>query len=194
VSNPPVIPHVVLRARAGDQRACKELYDAHFNRVYGYCVTFCRGDRTRAADLAQEAFIKAFLALPGLEDPAAFPAWLLTITRRCCFRHAEATARERQALSRFAQEPEAEVAPLDAPKSDPDRVAQLGKEILDGCPDDALRETARLFYGDPPLSTRDIGQRLGVSQTAVTTRLSRFRDWARRRLLARLARDLEEVP
>jgi RNA polymerase sigma-70 factor (ECF subfamily) len=194
VPNAKVIPHVVLRARAGDPKACRELYDANVDRVYGFCLAFCRGDRERAADLSQETFVRAFRALSSLEDPVAFPAWLISIARRCCLRHADATARERAALSRFALEPTNEPSRPDAPRLRPDEVTRLGREILAQCPDEALRETATLFYGDPPHSTREIADRLGISETAVTTRLSRFRDQARRRLLARLARSLEDLP
>ncbi len=40
-----------------------------------------------AEDVAQEALLLAFKALPSLEEPAKFPAWLHAITRRCALRH-----------------------------------------------------------------------------------------------------------
>jgi RNA polymerase sigma-70 factor, ECF subfamily len=39
-----------------------------------------------AEDVAQEALLLAFKALPSLEDPARFSAWLHSITRRCAWR------------------------------------------------------------------------------------------------------------
>jgi RNA polymerase sigma-70 factor (ECF subfamily) len=39
-----------------------------------------------ADDVAQEALLLAFKALPSLEEPAKFPAWLHAITRRCALR------------------------------------------------------------------------------------------------------------
>jgi RNA polymerase sigma-70 factor, ECF subfamily len=39
-----------------------------------------------ADDVAQEALLLAFKALPALEEPAKFPAWLHAITRRCALR------------------------------------------------------------------------------------------------------------
>src|SRR5512136_3407576 len=40
-----------------------------------------------ADDVAQEALLLAFKALPSLEDPAKFAAWLRAITRRCALRY-----------------------------------------------------------------------------------------------------------
>lgn len=193
MSVPSVIPYVVVRARTGDPKACRELYEQHIGRVFGFCLTFCRGNRDQASDLAQETFVKAFQALTELEDPGAFPAWLMTITRRTCLRWAEGSARERAALSAYAREPTSEEPSPDV-RVNPDRVTQIARELLESCGEGQLAETARLFYGEPPLSIREIAERLGLSQTAVTTRLSRFRDHARRRLLARLARAPEELP
>jgi RNA polymerase sigma-70 factor (ECF subfamily) len=39
-----------------------------------------------ADDVAQEALLLAFKALPSLEEPAKFAAWLRAITRRCALR------------------------------------------------------------------------------------------------------------
>ena len=95
---------VVARARAGDPAALRQLYEQHFDAVFGYCLAFCRGDREQARDLSQEAFTRAFASLPELRDPAAFPKWLKTTTRRCCLRWIERKEREREALRQLADE------------------------------------------------------------------------------------------
>ncbi len=41
------------------------------------------GDYHRAADAAQDAFVKAYENLPGLRKPASFGPWLMKIARRC---------------------------------------------------------------------------------------------------------------
>jgi len=175
----------VARARAGDAAACRELYDEHADRVFGFCLAFCRGDREAARDLTQEAFTRAFAALPGLRDPQAFPKWLMTTTRRCCLRWIERRQREKAAVERLVHEPR----PAGGGSARAERVVA---EVIDACPDERLRQTAQLFYRDPPHSTAEIAALLGLSQTAVTTRLMRFRAWARRRMLARLASALEK--
>jgi DNA-directed RNA polymerase specialized sigma24 family protein len=81
------------------------------------------------------------------------------------------------------------------PKHSPargDHAQRIVAEVIDACPDPKLREAALLFYREPPHSTEEIAQRLGLSRTAVTTRLMRFRAWAKLRMMGRLAQALEE--
>ncbi len=161
---------LITRARRGDAAAWRELYATHAPAVYGYCLTFCRGDKASADDLCQDSFAAAFAALPDLQDDGAFPGWVRVIARRRCLHWLETRRREADALSTWKAEP----PPV--PSSDRDH---LGRMVLDGCPDAVLKETASLFYGDPPASTGEIAERMGVTVTAVTTRLHRFRLWAR---------------
>jgi len=41
------------------------------------------GDHSSAADVSQEAFVKAYRELPGLREAGAFGPWLMRIARRC---------------------------------------------------------------------------------------------------------------
>lgn len=166
---------LVARARRGDAGAWRQLYDQHAPSVYGYCVTFCRQDRASADDLCQETFTAAFAALPELQDDGAFGGWVRVIARRRCLRWLESRQREAGALAQLKTEPVVAHAPL-AARPDLDHLARL---VLDACPDPTLKQTAGLFYGDPPASTGEIAERTGVTVTAVTTRLHRFRAWAR---------------
>lgn len=175
---------LVARARRGDAAAWRALYDAHAPAVYGYCLAFARGDADVAADLCQDTFAAAFAALGDLGDDGAFGAWVRTIARRRCLRWIDGRRREAQAVERLTHEPHA------ASERD---LTPLAHAVLDACPDPALRETAALFYGDPPASTGEIGARLGLTVTAVTTRLHRFRTWARVFALRRLDQLHEEV-
>lgn len=174
------------RARAGERAALRGLYDDHVDAVYGYCLRFCRGDAEAASELTQEAFATAFSRLDALREDAAFPGWLMTTTRRLCLRWIEGRQREHQALVAYAAEPR------DRSENARDRTSAIVREVIEACPDAGLRDAARLFYTPPPRSTASIGRELGLSRTAVTTRLMRFRQWARKRMLGRLAAALEE--
>jgi RNA polymerase sigma-70 factor (ECF subfamily) len=181
------VPLLVVRARAGDRAAQRALYEEHVDRVFGYCLAFCRGDRETARDLTQEVFVRALGGLAELRDPGAFPAWLMTTARRCCLRWIERRQAERAAVERMAVEPA-------VTRTHVGGTEQVVAEVIEACPDENLRATARLFYREPPHGTAEIGALLGISQTAVTTRLLRFRAWARQRMLGRLASALEEEP
>jgi RNA polymerase sigma factor (sigma-70 family) len=52
------------------------------------------GDYHRAADAAQDAFVKAYEKLGALRKPAAFGPWLMKITRRCALDLARRTPKE----------------------------------------------------------------------------------------------------
>lgn len=183
----PPLDLTVVRAQRGDRAAFRELYERHVDAVFGYCLAFARGDRDRAADLAQDAFITAFSALDDLDDPARFSGWLRTIVRRTCLRWVQRRQTEGSVLARMADEPDP------GPLRDDRGLARAVREVIAACPDPGLRAAAELFYTEPPHSTAEIAARLGLSQTAVTTRLHRFRSWARQQMVARLALALEDA-
>jgi RNA polymerase sigma-70 factor, ECF subfamily len=66
---------LIERARKGDARAFERLYREHVGRVNGLCLRLTR-DHDQAADCTQEAFIKAWKALPKFEARASFSTWL----------------------------------------------------------------------------------------------------------------------
>jgi RNA polymerase sigma-70 factor, ECF subfamily len=179
------ITDLVHRARDGDRGACQALYESHLSAIWGMCRAFARGRQELAADLCQDAFTTAFSQLDSLHDPERFSGWLKTITLRTCLRWAERQRTEAAALRRLADEPSPAA-------SHTEHRAKVVADVIEACTDDALRQPAELFYGDPPLSTEDIATQLGLSRTAVTTRLHRFRTWARQRMLGRLAEALED--
>lgn len=148
------------------------------------CNAFARGRQELASRLCQDSFTTAFSQLGSLQDPQRFGGWLKTITRRTCLRWAEKQRVEAQALRERAEEPA-----TGGPHAD--HRAKVVSEVIAACRDDGLRQPAVLFFGDPPVSTEDIATQLGLSRTAVTTRLHRFRTWARQRMLGRLAEALE---
>ncbi len=66
---------------SGAMPACwPELIDRFEDIAVASAVGLC-GDLDEAPDIAQEAFVLAFRHIAGLQDPAAFPAWLLRLVR-----------------------------------------------------------------------------------------------------------------
>jgi RNA polymerase sigma-70 factor, ECF subfamily len=65
----------IERARAGDAAAMRALYDRYAPRVWA-AVRRLAGDDALAEDWAQEAWVRAFRALPGFRGESRFSTWL----------------------------------------------------------------------------------------------------------------------
>ena len=66
------------RARAGDQAAFGRLFEQYHAPILNYLHRMV-GDRALAEDLTQDAFVKAYNALPGTRPDLAFKPWLYRI-------------------------------------------------------------------------------------------------------------------
>jgi len=69
---------LVLRSQGGDLAAFDQLIRRHQERVYA-TVYHMTANHEDAADLTQEAFIKAYNALPGFKGDSGFFTWLYRI-------------------------------------------------------------------------------------------------------------------
>jgi RNA polymerase sigma-70 factor, ECF subfamily len=73
------------------------LYQRYHGALHAFCMRKM-GDREEAADVVQEAFLNAWLALRGGFEPAAPYAWLLTIARNLCVSRYRAKGSRIQAI------------------------------------------------------------------------------------------------
>ena len=71
---------LVQRARNGDERAFAELVRRHQDRIFRFVLRMT-GSRDESMDLTQDAFMKAWQALPRWEPQAQFRTWLFQIAR-----------------------------------------------------------------------------------------------------------------
>jgi RNA polymerase sigma-70 factor (ECF subfamily) len=78
-----VAPAVLARAKGGDQRAFTELVRHYDHRLRALAYRLL-GDRAAMDDALQEAYVKAFRALPGFRGDAGLGTWLYQITYRAC--------------------------------------------------------------------------------------------------------------
>ena len=68
---------VLVRASSrGDMAAFEALYRRHLRRVHGVILRLVGGQNGRAEDLTQEAFVRAWQALPSYRFESAFGTWL----------------------------------------------------------------------------------------------------------------------
>lgn len=153
---------LVARARAGDERAMGALVDRHQGAVYRTALSVVR-DETVAADVAQDAFLKALRGLESFRGDAAFRTWLLSI----------AGNEARSALRRAGRRRETaldDAGPLQAREPDPAEIAEVRLEAervrasLARLPEkQRMAVTLRLEEG---LSFREAGEVIGSSEGA----------------------------
>lgn len=131
-----------------------ELFQWYGDAVYRLAWSYT-GSRADAEDVAQTVFLKLMERKPDLE-PGKERAWLLQVTANEC-----------RSLSRRRTVPLDEIETLSAQEEETvlRQVLSLGR---------GEREVLYLFYYEG-YSTKEIGQMLRLSQTAVTTRLQRAR-------------------
>ena len=75
---------LVRRAQAGDYTAFDALVTKHRGKVYAMIMNMIKNDAD-AWDLAQDAFIKAWKALPKFENRSKFSTWLFRISHNVVY-------------------------------------------------------------------------------------------------------------
>src|SRR5829696_2775981 len=88
---------LVRRAKAGEQEAFGALVLAHQQFVYNLAWR-ALDDPHEAEDVAQEAFVRAWLALPNFRAQAQFRTWLYRIVTNLCYNRLPRLRRELRAL------------------------------------------------------------------------------------------------
>lgn len=71
----PTEGELVQRSRSGDTAAFEWLYRAHAGRVHAVCLRLL-GDRGRAEEATQDAFVRAWQRLGSFRGDSAFGSWL----------------------------------------------------------------------------------------------------------------------
>ena len=124
--------------------------------------------RQHAEDVAQDAWLLAFKALPSIETPRSFPAWLAAITRHRALRFGK---REQERQSRNVLMDQVLLENLDSlsqPFEDKSDDEEL-KRALEGLAKDYALVLRMRFIDEMPL--KRIAAFLGLSLTTVKWRL-----------------------
>jgi RNA polymerase sigma-70 factor (ECF subfamily) len=169
--------------------AFEAFVEAYGDRVYRFGRRMC-GDRDDAQDVLQDTLIAAYRALKTVEHPEALRSWIYRVASNACL----------MMRRRGKHEPERELSLEELMPAGPDGPRA---EIPDPAelPDSELARTevverVRAAIGDLPpslrivlvmrdmegLSTQEVGEALGIGESAVKMRLHRARLHLRRLL------------
>ena len=89
----------VAQAAAGDRVAFERLYRQHVNRVFSLCARMV-ADRTRAEELTQDVFVRAWEKLHLFRGESSFSTWLHRLTVNVVLNARKSEGRQR---SRFEE-------------------------------------------------------------------------------------------
>jgi RNA polymerase sigma-70 factor (ECF subfamily) len=174
---------LVRLAQEGSPEAYEELVTRYQSKVYSMALSFTR-NREAADDLAQEVFLKAFLALPKFHGKSEFGTWLYRIS----INHVRDYLRKKGRAKEVSLDDVAEVSFSDreqAERAEMEKETEarrtLVQKFVQGLPEKyriilTLRDIQGLPY-------EDISRVLRLSPGTVDSRLHR----ARRMLRVKLA-------
>ena len=170
-ANEPSDGECARRAQAGDRTAYSILVRRHQAALHRHLSRMV-GSGEDALDLTQEAFVRAWQALPQWEPDAQFRTWLFRIAS-----NAALDVLRRRATVRF--EPLDETFESADPGAGPERLAQAAQELrrLEA----ALARLAPehreilLLREVEDMSYEEIGRVLGIAEGTVKSRIARAR-------------------
>jgi RNA polymerase sigma-70 factor (ECF subfamily) len=170
---------LIERAKQGDLRAFEQLLAEHLPRIRRFARSMAR-DSADADDLAQDALLKAYLALRSYRFSSAFSTWLYRVVRNTFIDHARQTASRTRAQA-IAAEPEGDRATPET--TPPDEL--LAQDQQRAALWDAVRalpleyRTTVVLFDVEGLSHEEVAAVEGVAVGTVKSRLSRGRSQLR---------------
>jgi RNA polymerase sigma-70 factor (ECF subfamily) len=179
----PIVSGVWDRQSAGS--FVEELFAKHHGEIYAYLIRMIR-DPELAADLTQDAFVKAYRAYDSLEKSGNARAWLYQIAHRVALDHIR-----RQKIVRFlpwtgesrGAVPSAEHLVMET------RLSGDLQRALERIPE---RQRAALLLAElHDLTGLELAAALGVSHVAARALLTRARESLRQALAAERAAEAE---
>ena len=173
---------LIQLAIKGDENAFQRLFNRYKKKILVICFDFSKGDYALAHDLCQETFITAFRDINKLRNTSCFLYWVSVIAKNKCISHKRKQGRlnkvlkDYEVISQTMKGDERDWGPAEL---------DLVVDLIENMKNDELKETIRLFYIEGK-SSLQISEALGITQTAVTTRLNRFRTRYRKLLVKRI--------
>lgn len=183
---PTFIRESILKVKKGDQKAFEPIVSFYQNRIYYHCYRMT-GSAEEAEDLAQEAFVRAYVNIRSFDDRRRFSTWLYRIAtnltidylrKRKPDYYLEQPVKGTEHLTLYSQLaseenlPDEEIERLELKE-------QIKGHILDLS--DIYRSVIVLRYIDE-LSLKEISEVLDIPLGTVKTRLYRGREALRKKL------------
>ena len=180
---------VIERVLSGDVNAYEQLVTQYEKSVYNLALRMTDNPED-AADMAQEAFIKAYNSLSSFRGDSKFSVWLYRIVSNVCLDFLRRQSR-RPAVSLSVEDDDGEETQLDDPDESMSPESQLERKLTRESVREGLRQLPEdyrqilLLRELQGLSYDEISQTLGIGVGTVKSRIFR----AREKLCAFLTKD-----
>ncbi len=169
---------IIKRTLAGDKNAFELLVLAYEKQVYNLALRML-GSSEDAADMTQEAFIKAYSGLASFRGDSKFSVWLYRITSNVCLDFLRAKSRRAQVSLTVGEDEDTQQLDIPDPDSDVERLfmrkmsMQAVNDGLAQLPDEqrqilVMREISGMSYAD-------IAAALSLEEGTVKSRIFRAR-------------------
>ena len=174
---------LVRRVLDGDTTAFRTLVERHEDTLFRRALAIL-GDSDLAADVVQDAFVRAYERLGSCSDPDRFGGWVYRAVRNRCFDELRSARRRGERLSAAATVP-----------SPDDPADDLGRAGIRALIDQALHELtpplreAFVMKHVDGLSYDEMQEATGVARSALKMRVKRAREELERRLRPLLGDD-----
>jgi len=180
MSNEPTDKELVKRVQKGDKGAFDLLVLKYEHKIVNLVMRYVR-DPDLALDISQEAFIKAYRALPRFRGDSAFYTWLYRIAVNTAKNYLAAQRRRPMDIELDLQDPEqyglhAKLKETDTPEalSLSHELKEILERAIEALPDD-LR-TAIILRELDGMSYEEIAQTMDCPVGTVRSRIFRARD------------------
>ena len=177
---------LVQRAQQGDTAAFDELVRRYTSIVYRVLYKILRHEED-TQDALQDTFVSAYRALPRFRQDARFSTWIYRIATNAALMKARARKNNLVSLDHPTEDPDAQSA-----WELPDWSATPDEEIMTGetrrIMEDAIQalppeqRAAFVLHDIQDLSSAETAQAMGITVSAVNSRLHRARVFLRDRI------------
>ncbi len=162
---------LVARLIAGDERAYRELYEAHSRDVYRLGRRFVHSD-AEAEEVVQEVFVSAFRYIGRFRGQARLRTWLYRITVNRALKRRRWWTRRREVPEDPLQRQAVRAVAPDVLAADREALAMV-EGLLQRI--EVRKRTVLMLHELEGLDTKQIAEIVGCPRSTVLTRLSRAR-------------------
>ncbi|OIO96858.1 MAG: hypothetical protein AUJ92_04960 [Armatimonadetes bacterium CG2_30_59_28] len=174
---------LIARCLDGNLETFDRLMEMHETQIYNLAYRMI-GNREDAADLTQDAFIRAFHALPRFRGGSAFSTWLYRIATNVCLDHIKKYRRQKSKMTpsqiRTADQEELDLLDeLGDSSLDPQEVLDRREQqkavqsVISTLPEH--QRAVLVLYDIQGESYEEVAQILDISIGTVKSRLNRAR-------------------